>query len=165
MKHLRTNLPFIGLFCLCITLLSSCDKQPIKSDANNTDTKISSTAQDITSLNLIGLTAKPVGQDTFGWWTDRWQRKGVDYMSAAPITNMPTRMTYFDVPPDDLNALLALNSVKTRFYVGLDSVPVTSKIPTGLVPHLLLVGVDGNGVLDLNHVYDYSTICPVNCDI
>ncbi len=157
MKHFGTTLSLMAF----VLLLISCGEKKNNPTSTSTSTKKESTS--IVTLANIGLTSTPVDSNDFKVWKRKWETDGVSYMNGPALPSGLARMTYFDVPKDDLTALLALNPSHTRFYLGLKTVPVSNEVPTGLKPHLFLIGTDANGVLDMSHIYDYTSACPPDC--
>jgi hypothetical protein len=89
----------------------------------------------------------------FDAWTKRWAKKSKDYMGKNSLE-------YFSMPVIDMSEFLGENPIGSRFYIGLDS---TS---SGLAPHVILVGTDGQGnprIDEPYHIYDVTKACPPDC--
>lgn len=123
---------------------------------------ISSCAPKETSKNKtseLTLTQKnTISQGKYNNWTGAWQDVGAEYTDT-----MLTQ--YFTMPLIDLTEFETdTNHVAARYVLGMDTTV------TPMMPHLMLVGVDANGIsiIPANgypnaSIYDLTLPCPQLC--
>lgn len=130
------------------TFIISCEEPPPV--VNKTPDKIEKHSYVLNPQDTISL-------NKFNTWTTNWKDHGKDF-----IANEKDILKYFTMPLIDVSQMLGETPDSARYYLGLR----TDTVPN--VPHLLLVGVDSNGVnlLDYSkgqYAYDVTKPCPPAC--
>ena len=101
-----------------------------------------------------------ISKDTFDVWVERWNMEYKEYMNNDSLH-------YFDMPLIDLRDILNdTTATEARFYMGMgmDTVNISGKETILALPHLMLVGVNKNGVPNFNVIADYTKTCPPFCN-